>query len=312
MKWKGLRAWVAERTFIRLEIEGLMPERALLRLKRERISVYNAKKVQKNQILLWVKSKDEQKVFAIFPNVCYNISKGAPYSVRKTGIKGVGKPLVFLKNRVGLALGGILFCACTLFADGLVFGVRFVGSDVYAREARIALAQSGVKPFLPYRADMEDEVTSKLLCLEDVEFCSVKKQGLYAVVEMRLSPPRAQMQTREDLVCRREGTLISLSVLSGTPTVKVGQTVKAGDVLVGAYHQSQNGEKQAAAPVARAGVACTYEAEIAAADKESAFAEAYLALELTDKDVLGEVELTQRGETFHVKINYVAIETINM
>ena len=48
----------------RLAIEGIMPERALLRLKRAGIDVFDVKKPQKNQILLSVKAKDCEKVFA--------------------------------------------------------------------------------------------------------------------------------------------------------------------------------------------------------------------------------------------------------
>ena len=65
-----------------LLLEGLMPERALLRLRREGIAVYDAKKIEKNQILFRIKRKDSEKVFAIYPNVCYNNS-----------IKRIGTPL---------------------------------------------------------------------------------------------------------------------------------------------------------------------------------------------------------------------------
>ena len=71
----------------RLLIEGIMPERALLRLRREKIAVYNVKKRGKTQILLSVKRKDTQKVFAIYPNVCYNDNAYSPYSVKKLGEK---------------------------------------------------------------------------------------------------------------------------------------------------------------------------------------------------------------------------------
>ena len=47
----------------RFLIEGVMPERALLRLKRAGISVFNVKKPQKNQILFSISKKDSEKVF---------------------------------------------------------------------------------------------------------------------------------------------------------------------------------------------------------------------------------------------------------
>ena len=47
-----LENFVGERMKVRFVIEGIMPERALLRLKRAGIAVYHVKKRQKNQILL--------------------------------------------------------------------------------------------------------------------------------------------------------------------------------------------------------------------------------------------------------------------
>ena len=98
----------------RLQIEGIMPERALLRLKRAGIGIYNAKKVEKNKILLSVKRKDTEKVFAIYPNVCYNIGAYSPYTVTKMGAVGIGKLLETAKKRMGLLLGIPLYCGILL------------------------------------------------------------------------------------------------------------------------------------------------------------------------------------------------------
>ena len=43
-----------------------------------------------------------------------------------------------------------------------------------------------------------------------------------------------------------------------------------------------------------------------------AFAEAYLALQLTDKDEIVETAITQIDDGFHVKINYVVVESMNL
>ena len=72
----------------RFLVEGLMPQRALLRLKRAKIDLYHVKKIEKNQILFSVSQKDSEKVFAIYPNVCYNISVYSPFTVKKIGVEG--------------------------------------------------------------------------------------------------------------------------------------------------------------------------------------------------------------------------------
>ena len=62
----------------RVLIEGMMPYRALNRLRREGICLKNVQKVQKNQILFTVDRKDIEKIFAIYPNVCYNSGRYTP------------------------------------------------------------------------------------------------------------------------------------------------------------------------------------------------------------------------------------------
>ena len=45
---------------------------------------------------------------------------------------------------------------------------------------------------------------------------------------------------------------------------------------------------------------------------QQAFAEAYLALQLTEKDEIVQTDITQIDDVFHVKINYVVIESMNL
>ena len=129
---------------VRLMIEGVMPERALLRLKRAKIDVYDVKKVEKNQILLSVSRKDCEKVFAFYPNLCYNNTVYTPYTAKKIGGTGLYAFVEKCKKRVGLVLGGVLALAVLLASNSLVLGVRFVGEQSYKREGYAALAEAGV------------------------------------------------------------------------------------------------------------------------------------------------------------------------
>lgn len=295
----------------RLEIEGIMPERALLRLKRAGIGVYNAKKVEKNRILLSVKKKDTEKVFAIYPNVCYNSNASSPYTVRKIGGVGIGKAVETLSQRVGAVLGALLFCAGTLYADRFVFAVDFVGSAVYARETYAALEQGGIKPFAPYRKERVDWVCSQLLALEGVEFCSVQKKGLRVQVEMRLSEFAKTQTEKGAMQAKHEGEILSLTVLRGTALKSAGETVRIGETLVGDWFSVEEGEQVRVEIIARARIACVYETELRAESAEEAFAAAYLGLSPLGVDGITDKEITESAGLFHVKIFYTATETMN-
>ncbi len=307
----GAKEFFGERVKIRLSIEGIMPERALIRLKNAEIGVYNAKKVKKNQILLSVKKKDCEKAFAIFSNPCYNSNGSKAYTLTKRGVVGAFRFVETLKKRTGFLLGALLFCALTVFADGLVLGVRFKGSEIYAREAVVALEKNGIKPFAKYQSENVDLICAEMLSLQGVEYCSVKKEGLYALVEVRLSPFLEHAPQKGAMKATHTGTLLSLVVLRGTACKAVGETVALGETLVSDYFETQSGEKKRVEPIARASIACVYEAELSVQNEEEALASALLAIGLSE-DVRLTGKQIEKGESgFFVRLEYTATERMN-
>ncbi len=293
----------------RLQIEGFLPERGLLRLKRSGIALYKAKKTQKNAILFLVKKKDVEKVFAIYPNVCYNSNSYQSYQIRKMGAVGLARAVDFFKNRAGLVLGMLGFCVVTLAADGLVLGVEISGSRVYAREVYKTLAEHGMKSYAFYPNGQEDIVTARLLSLSGVEFCSVQKIGHTVKVEMRLSPFVAENKSQEELHALGTGEVIAMSVLRGTALKKVGDKVSLGDLLVGNWFEGLNGERTEVAPIAWIRLRCQYEGVFQATTEEEAFAQAYLALGLSDGEVEGKtVTPTEQGYT--VRLEYTLTQKV--
>ena len=87
----------------------------------------------------------------------------------------------------------------------------------------------------------------------------------------------------------------------------VGETVEAGEALVGAYFLSESGERTPATAIARIAISCTYDEMVEAATEEEAFAAAYLSIdgEIAEKSC----EAAEGG--FRVRIIYVVTETIN-
>ncbi len=294
-----------------LLLEGLMPERALLRLKRAGIAVYDVKKIKKNQILFHVNKKDSEKVFAIYPNVCYNNGVHSAYSVQKMGAEGIGKYLQWAKRRVGLLLGGLL-CAClVLLSEPLVFEIEFSGTDIYAREAKMALEEVGITPFSPYVAGKEDLVCARLLSLDDVEFCTVRKQGHRVVVEVRTSPfPTPQIKTG-NMLAEHSGKIVAMTVLRGSPLKKIGDSILQGEPLVGDWFEGIDGGQGRVEIIARVRIACAWEGVVEAESEEAAFAKAYLNLQLSQDDVLTDRQITQADGLYFVRLTYETVERWN-
>ena len=172
----------------RVLIEGMMPYRALNRLRREGICLKNVQKAQKNQIICTVDRKDIEKIFAIYPNVCYNSDKYAPYTARILPPTGSKKAWDLLKKRAGLWLGGVLFLALTALSDTLVLGIRVSGATAYETAVVEILQKYGIEQYKPYTTKQIDLISADILRLDGVGFCSVKKVGSTLVVEVQTAP----------------------------------------------------------------------------------------------------------------------------
>ena len=296
----------------RIRITGIMPERALLRIRRTGAPLYNVRKETSTSLVCTVRKKDLEKIFAIYPKVCYTIYGQSPYAVQTLGDVGVWKWLVWAKRRVGFILGAMLFCIGSLGLNACVLGVQFIGSDVYQREAVMALEENGIRVFAPYPQDKADVVCAKLLRLKGVEFCSVKKTGLYVCVEMHVNEERLTSIRAGAFKAKRSGTVLAITALSGTALKKDGDSVKKGETLIDGYFVTPSGEKQQTTVIGRVTIACVYQTTVQTTDEESAFATAYLSAGLGENDYVTSKEITPAKQGFAVRICYTATESFNL
>ncbi len=297
---------------VRFRIQGVQPERALLRLKRAKIGVYSIKKPQKNELVFSVKKKDEEKIFAIYPAVCYNKNGYSPFSAEKIGEYGLSALVETAKRRIGCVVGALLFCVITLFADTLVLGVKITGATAYTREVKKALAERGITAFSVYQKGKEEELCATLLRLPSVEFCSVKKQGLFLKVEIRLSNFAQTNMQEGDMISRYEGVVTAITALKGTPLKSVGDRVEKGEALVGGYIETPSGEREVATPVARVQIACVYEKEYGVETEEEAFAFAYLEAEMSDTTQIYEKAVIKTEKGYLIRLSYTALQSVNL
>ena len=291
----------------RFLLEGNMPERALLRLRRERIPLYRVQKTANNRILFSVRRQDRERVLTLYPQ-----TGEQAYRVRHLATEGVGKYLSSARKRIGLVLGGVLCVVLVAVSQSFVLAVEFVGSECYQRDALQVLDEVGIRKFSPYKKGQEDMVCAKLLALDGVEFCSLKKTGNRLAVEIRLSPFPTMQTERGNMQAKHEGVVQAITVLRGTPLKKAGESVRMGETLVGDYFTTEDGGQVRVEIIARVCIACVWDGEIEAETEEEAFAKAYLALGLTDLDTLQQTKIENNGKTYRVQMTYQAIETINL
>ena len=291
----------------RFALEGNMPERALLRLRREKIPLYRVQKTANNRILFSVRRRDMDKVLALYPQ-----TGGGVYRIQRMGAEGAGKYLTAAQRRVGLLLGGIVGLVLVMISQSLVLSVDFIGGECYKRDVLQALSEVGIRQFSPYKKGQEDLVCAKLLALDGVEYCALKKTGNRLAVEIRMSPFPTMQTEKGNMQAKHEGVVQAITVLRGTPLKKAGESVCMGETLVGDYFTTEDGGQVRVEIIARVCIACVWEGEIEAETEEEAFAKAYLVLGLTDLDTLQQTKIENNGKTYRVQMTYQAIETINL
>ncbi len=266
---------------VEITVESLSAARAVEKLSREGVAVLSARSPRKNVVILAVAGKDRQKAFAILRGSCYNIK-----NVRERGVLRLKK---LLSASAGLIAGGALFFAAVCFFGTRVLRVEISGSGAYyEREVRAILKEAGVDRFSAYPSDT-GALTAQILALPRVEFCAFRMEGGVLTVEIRAGEETERL-TPAPLRVPSDGTVEEIVAVRGTPLVKEGDAVRAGQIAVGDY--ALFGEtKQRVAVIAKVVVRAPVSREYAAGREEA------IAQALLDFGELSELEAvaTQRG-----------------
>ena len=293
-------------------IEGAFPERALIRLKREKIPLFYAKKVEKNRILFSIKRKHTEKVFAIYQNLWYNENGTDIYTVKKCG-GDVGFRLAeTLKKRIGLPIGTLVFAFLCLFLQNFILQIKIVGETSYRREILQALEHGGLGVYGVYSDKNNPQICAEIFKLDGVSFCSIQKQGVTLFVEVRTNPFITSTLVEGDMLAERDGEVISVCALRGTAQVKAGDKVKRGQTLVSGYFCKQSGEQVPVEVIATAKLRCVYEAQVSAQTQEEAFADAYLQLGNAQNIQIENKHVTPCENGFIVLLQYTVWQAINL
>jgi len=281
----------------RIRLTGTCPERALSRLTRQKIAVYDALKTDAKTIEFAVEKRDIKKVFEIYPRAgsgAYGV-----YFVERLPARGTLKAVEFFRCNVGVLVGAICFALLLFSGDKLVLKVVVDAPKVYHAQVYDALEEHGVKTYAVYKAGKEDLICARLLALDGVSYCSVKKSGATLTVTLKTNAFFEGVETGE-LYAQRAGKITKIFALSGTPIVQVGKEVSVGERLVEGRVYNSQGEWRQVPVVAYAQIACAYERAYACETEGEAFAKAYLEAGLEDSRAQLRASKVEKGKEGYV------------
>jgi len=158
--------------------------------------------------------------------------------VLENGAQG-GVPVLLhrYRRRTGLFAGAILVAAAILILGCFIWQVQVVGLVTIPREeVDTALRELGVVRGA-LRRDIDAREVERLLMLrlDKAAWVAVNLRGSRAVVEIqeRVVPPdRIDDQVPHNVVAAKPGFITYMEVYNGQPTVEVGDSVDAGEILV--------------------------------------------------------------------------------
>ncbi len=151
------------------------------------------------------------------------------------------------RRRYGAFLGIIVMTVLFIFTTGLVWDVRITGNERISDYAiENSLSDLGLEVGSYWRRTDKNAIESKLLASDpDIAWISVNRRGTVAYVEIIESEnvgfSAEDAPLYSNVVAERDGVIEEITVRSGCAVVKIGDVVRAGDVLISGIVENEAG-----------------------------------------------------------------------
>lgn len=214
--------------YVNLVIYGYFPERFLNLCSAKKIKIWNVAR-EKEGCVLSMSVKDYKRLRPIVRK-----TKTRPRIKRKKGL-----PFLMhrLKPRVGLWAGGILFCCLIYTCSLFIWSVEIEGQYTHTEPAlkkylkTINVTPGTRKVFLDCTA-IEEAMRKEY---KDIGWVSAEIRGTKMCIRIKETnlPQEKEVEgAPAHLIAPAEGEIASVIVRKGTPVVKKGDKVAAGDILI--------------------------------------------------------------------------------
>ncbi len=162
----------------------------------------------------------------------------------------------WLKKRLAVAVGLVLCLLLATVSMQFIWRIDILDAGPYESEVRLYLKEQNIHPGIWKRNVSLQELTSSLEWrMPKVAWVQSYYRGAALVIRCVLGVPPPGVETEGgpgDVVAKRDGILVSLLPLAGTPMCKPGDMVRAGQVLISGWERGTGEEK---IPVKARGIA---------------------------------------------------------
>lgn len=222
---------------IRVRFYGEFPERILNLCAVNGITLWGAKSV-KDGIRAYITVRD-------FLNI-RNIRKGTGIRVHIEEKSGLPFLISRYRKRVGLTAGTAMLLLFLQLMSGFIWNIEIVGnSRVTDSEIMSALNKIGIYEGIPSgKIESKSQREKLLLEIDSLAWCSLNVEGCRLTVNVSEAKEKAENESQPcNLKSEFDGIVKKIDITAGNCVVKVGDTVKKGDVLVSGIIENAGGTR---------------------------------------------------------------------
>ena len=217
---------------MRIRLTGADVAGSLSAISRAGITVFNGDVVDELNALITIRRKEYKKLQGILA------AKGDSYEIVKK--EGIYWSLKKLLKRPVLTIGVLILLVLNLYLPGRILFIQVEGnSNVPSRQILETAEKCGLK-FGAIRREIRSEKIKNALLegIPQLQWSGVNTNGCVAVIsvkERQITRETPSEKVVSSIVASQDGVIYKCTVTRGNPVCKIGQAVKAGEVLISGY-----------------------------------------------------------------------------
>ena len=222
--------------YLRISIEGYYIERFINVCKNNKIAIWNLKRDKEINLEFNIGVRD-------FKEIC-KIAKKTRCKVKIERKKGLPFLLHRYKKRKIFILLLIIIVALIMLSSNFVWNVEITEENNNVLEnIEQDLKEAGLETGkLKSKIDTKEIINKIRLKREDIAWMGIELKGTNAIVKLVKAEEKPEIINEEEycnIVSDKEGIITKINAQSGTANVKVGDTIKQGDVLINGWMEGK-------------------------------------------------------------------------
>ena len=222
--------------FLKISVKGYYIERFINICKNNKITIWNLKRKNSIELNLNVRIKE-------FKEIC-KIAKKTGCKIKIKNKKGIPFLLHKYKKRKIFFILLILLVLIIGLSSCFVWNVEIKEENGYELEnIREDIEKAGLKSGVFKGKINAKEIINKIrLERKDIAWMGIELKGTNAIVKLVKSDEKPDIINEDEycnIISDKEGIITKISVQNGTANVKVGDTVKKGDILVNGWMEGK-------------------------------------------------------------------------